>query len=60
MGLDLNPGGPDSELAFLASLLPQLCLTVVLKTDRIWLDFEKLLSRFKSFQDNEFGLLLLQ
>lgn len=57
--MDLNPGGPDSELALLASLLPQLCLSVVLKTDGIWLDFEKLLFLFKSFQDNEFGLLLL-
>lgn len=57
--MDLNPGGPDSELALLASLLPQLCLSVVLKTDVIWLDFGKLLFLFKSFQDNEFSLLLL-
>ena len=56
--MDLNPGGPDSELALLASLLPQLYHSV-LKTDGIWLDFEKLMFLFKSFQDNEFGLLLL-
>ena len=47
------------QLALLASLLPQLCLSVVLKTDVIWLDFGKLLFLFKSFQDNEFSLLLL-